>query len=375
MSTPAHSAIRRIAVLAALLAFALSGCSLPGELTGALGEKQLSTLLPGAAQKKTHEELYDQLLEGLQARSAEITDLGDDAEAVKTAARAVWSDHPELYWYANSGVATTSTLGEVVTDVTFTPDYAYTAAACAEYDAALAAVCTTIREELGEASDYEKVKGVYEYVIAHVDYSGDIDDQDIVASLVQGAGVCGAYARAVQYLLQQLDVACLYVRGETDRGSHAWNAVQIGGEWYHVDATWGDPSYIGEPADYGVSYAYLGLTDEQILRTRTMSEEQSIPACTQTEWNYYRVEGMLLEQYDYSAYAALYTAQLQEGQRSVSVMFGSEAAFLAAQEDLLTGGRLLQVQRDAQANAGVAEANGLHYICDADLYILTVLPE
>lgn len=373
--------MKRLGTLAALLAVSLclTGCGLPERAAEAARREpeEEHARRPAAvqAEEKTEEELYELLLGGLTARDAEITGLGCDAGLVRTAARSVWSEHPELFWYAGSGTATTTTLAGAVTDVSFTPDYAYSETEIASIQAALDAVRTAVCEELGEGSDYEKTRGVYEYVIEHVDYSGRIDDQDAAAALVRGEGVCGAYARAVQYLLGALGVDCLYVRGGTDRGSHAWNLVRIGGDWYHVDATWGDPSYTGGDAGFGVSYAYLCLTDEQILRSRTVEPDQALPACTATDWNYYRVSGLYLDEYDYDAYAALYCAQLGAGAGEVSVMFGSAEAWRMAKKDLLDNQRLLTVQSGAQSSLGLSIAENLHYTCDDTLYILTVMPE
>jgi hypothetical protein len=310
----------------------------------------------------------------LQAHEDSIDDLGTDSGAVLTTSRAVWSDHPELFWYANSGTATTTTYGDTVVSVAFAPDYSYTIEECSSIQAELDAVCAQLHAELDGAGDYAIVKRIYEYVIETVEYSDNILDQDIVAALVTHQGVCGAYARAVQYLLQSFDIPCYYVRGETERGSHAWNLARIDGEWYHVDATWGDPSYGETDANYGVSYNYLCLTDEQVLRTRTIDDGQNLPACTATAWNYFRVSGNYLEEYSYEAYAALYAAALVSGTSTFSVMFGSAEAFQAALDDLIGNSRLFDAQFSAQSGAGLPMTTSLHYSCDNDLYILTVLP-
>lgn len=54
--------------------------------------------------------------------------------------------------------------------------------------------------------------------------------------------VCEGYAKAFKYLCDRAGVNCAIVRGDADRGdgvriSHAWNSVEIDGEWYLVDST------------------------------------------------------------------------------------------------------------------------------------------
>ena len=60
--------------------------------------------------------------------------------------------------------------------------------------------------------------------------------------------VCGGYAQAFQYLLQQAGIEAAYVSGYADsesgtlseQGSHAWNLVKLDDEWYEVDCCWDD---------------------------------------------------------------------------------------------------------------------------------------
>ena len=326
------------------------------------------------AAERTRGEIEQRLLDGLRSRDETISDLGRSAEAVGQAVRSVWLDHPELFWFTGGGTTRTATLGGTVTGVSFEPEYAYSEPEIAQLERELDAVYEAIGLRLGGKSDYEKVRGVYEYVIETVDYSGDAGEQDIVPALLRGSGVCAAYARAVQALLLRLDVPCRYVTGTARGESHAWNLVCIEGSWYHVDATWGDPSYSGEAAEFGVSYAYLCLTDEQILRTRTVEDGQELPACTDETWNYYRVSGLYLEKYSYDGYSAVYTAALAGGSSAVSVMFGSREAYRAALAELISCGGLLQAQQDAEAALGLTPASEMHYVCDDELWILTVLP-
>ncbi len=64
-------------------------------------------------------------------------------------------------------------------------------------------------------------------------------------ALVTHEGVCEAYARAMQVILTRLGIPCVLIHGLQTSGDaaemHMWNAVQIGGAWYAVDATWDDP--------------------------------------------------------------------------------------------------------------------------------------
>ena len=62
--------------------------------------------------------------------------------------------------------------------------------------------------------------------------------------LVTHEGVCEAYARSLQLVLNKLGIPCVPIHGTQTSGTpedHMWNAVKIGSDWYAVDATWDDP--------------------------------------------------------------------------------------------------------------------------------------
>lgn len=61
--------------------------------------------------------------------------------------------------------------------------------------------------------------------------------------LVDHTAVCGGYAKAYAYLMQQCSIPCYYVRVDTEQRNHAWNLIQLDGEWYFVDVTADDPSW------------------------------------------------------------------------------------------------------------------------------------
>ena len=110
-------------------------------------------------------------------------------------------------------------------------------------DAAIAS-CVT-----GGMSNYEIAKALHDYLATHNEYdmrlySGNLPalSRTSYGALVNRTSVCSGYALAYQHLMEDAGIPCEYVTGMTTRGSHAWNIVQIGGEWYHVDVTWDDPT-------------------------------------------------------------------------------------------------------------------------------------
>ena len=100
---------------------------------------------------------------------------------------------------------------------------------------------------------YEDVKMVHDYLVDTINYESSLSKENIYniyGALVNRECVCEGYARAFKYLLDELKIPCVMVigtgtnsQGETE--NHAWNYVQLNGNWYAVDSTWDDPVIIG----------------------------------------------------------------------------------------------------------------------------------
>lgn len=118
-------------------------------------------------------------------------------------------------------------------------------------------------------SDMEKVVFINDYIASHCAYdeaalqnSPAPHTYDAYGALVNGRAVCQGYAEAFQDLMNRLDVPCEMVTSKTL--NHAWNMVQIGNHWYHVDVTWNDPvsDLIGRARHYYLLKSTSWFQDE-----------------------------------------------------------------------------------------------------------------
>ena len=241
----------------------------------------------------------------------------------------VLNDHPELF-YVEGYSYTKYTRGEKITSIVFSGSYTM------DYDTALVrkAEIEAAEEEIlggigGDASDYDKIKYVYETLIRNTDYRlGAPDNQNIYSVFVNHASVCQGYAKATQYLLNKLGIECSLVLGTVDTGEgHAWNLVKADGEYYYVDTTWGDASYqisgstegLAEYAMPEINYDYLCVTTAELLRTHTLGGQVPMPQCTATENNYYVREGALFTEYDREQMGELFQKSLEQGKKDVTI--------------------------------------------------------
>ena len=177
----------------------------------------------------------------------------EDGEALITA---IWEDA-----YAHTGVPTEGDyLGnawyEVVYDVssetvdgvtryvfTYIPSYFTTSEQEGEVDAAVAALLAEL--SLDGKTDYEKVRGAYNWVCDNVDYDyGNLEDSTYLlkhsayAALIDRKAVCQGYAVLLYRLLLELGVDCRVISGYSGDERHAWNIIGLDGAYYNADPTW-----------------------------------------------------------------------------------------------------------------------------------------
>lgn len=92
-------------------------------------------------------------------------------------------------------------------------------------------------------SDYEKVKGVYDYICANITYDHTNPDtyklkHTAYAAIIDKTAVCQGYALLFYRMMLEMGVDCRLVAGIGNGGAHGWNIVKLDGVYYNVDSTW-----------------------------------------------------------------------------------------------------------------------------------------
>ena len=290
--------------------------------------------------------VYRELLKGIRAREKEFYLTISDDDSIDRSYHAVLKDHPEIFWVHNREKIYKTTYSDSDYCV-FTPGYTYTDGEIDEIQTAMEQSFQEVRALIPEdAGDYEKVRIVYTYVIDHTQYQTGEDDQSIAGVFWKKSAVCAGYAGAVQYLLERLDIPCIYVDGST-KGStegHAWDIVKIGQEYYYVDATNGDqPDFLnGDAAQLEehktTIYDYLCPFPEEYEKTYTPSEELTVPACTAKDLDFYVLNQGYFEDYSWQDIYDYCKMRMDNGAAVVRFKFGSQEAFSEACQELLDDG-------------------------------------
>ena len=290
--------------------------------------------------------VYRELLKGIRAREKEFYLTISDDDSIDRSYHAVLKDHPEIFWAHNREKIYKTTYSDSDYCV-FTPGYTYTDGEIDEIQTAMEQSFQEVRALIPEdAGDYEKVRIVYTYVIDHTQYQTGEDDQSIAGVFWKKSAVCAGYAGAVQYLLERLDIPCIYVDGST-KGStegHAWDIVKIGQEYYYVDATNGDqPDFLnGDAAQLEehktILYDYLCPFPEEYEKTYSPSEELTVPACTAKDLDFYVLNQGYFEDYSWQDIYDYCKMRLDNGAAVVRFKFGGQEAFSEACQELLDDG-------------------------------------
>lgn len=290
--------------------------------------------------------VYRELLKGIRAREKEFYLTISDDDSIDRSYHAVLKDHPEIFWVHNREKIYKTTYSDSDYCV-FTPGYTYTDSEIDEIQTAMEQSFQEVRALIPEdAGDYEKVRIVYTYVIDHTQYQTGEDDQSIAGVFWKKSAVCAGYAGAVQYLLERMDIPCIYVDGST-KGStegHAWDIVKIGQEYYYVDATNGDqPDFLnGDAAQLEehktIIYDYLCPFPEEYEKTYTPSEELTVPACTAKNLDFYVLNQGYFEDYSWQDIYDYCKMRMDNGAAVVRFKFGSQEAFSEACRELLDDG-------------------------------------
>ena len=197
------------------------------------------------------------------------------ASDVKTAFEAVIGDHPELFWMETGYSSKYLANGQCVEiDLKYNSTANDLENAKQKFNAA---VQNLVSGATALDSDYEKEKYVHDALAAAVTYDLTVDmNQSAYSALVNGKSVCAGYARAYQYLLQQLGIPCYYCTGYSG-GDHAWNIVKLDDGYYNVDVTWDDADTI--------RYDYFNKTDADFATTHVRQNlSVYLPACNGTAY-------------------------------------------------------------------------------------------
>lgn len=282
--------------------------------------------------------VYRELLQGVQGmEECVLLHAGRDDRPAKVYEYLLY-DRPELFWCDGSS---RMTVYDSYTE--FYPGYTCTAEIREQRQTEIdsAAEACVGGADAG-ASEYDRIKYVFEYIVNTVDYDENApDNQNIYSALVGKSSVCAGYSRAAQYLLGKLGIETIYVVGSVeDQGAHAWNIVSCDGKYYQMDVTFADPVFYsaesGEKLPENViNYDFLCCTDKEIAADHVQSTEVSYPVCDQDDLNYYRINGMYYDSFDPQILLSAMNSSIYAGEEMFVCKFSGADVYAQARDSMI----------------------------------------
>ncbi|MCI8293654.1 MAG: hypothetical protein HFH53_09020 [Hespellia sp.] len=278
--------------------------------------------------------IYRELLWGLREGASDIFIHSGDAGLISETLDGVLADNPDLFWMDGSGEILSRENSSV-----YSPNYNCTAEERSRKQGEIDQAASECLGGLPDgASEYDRLKYIYDYIVNTTDYNTSAkDSQNIYSALVNRESVCAGYSKMLQYLLEKLGMECIYVMGTAgNQESHAWNIVKCEGSYYQVDVTWGDPVFMaaeGEeiPPELTIDYDYLCCTDEEIRRNHAPDTRYDYPACTAVDCNYYRRNGLYYEEYDEQVFWQAMNDSISKGESQTVFKFADAGLYRQAE--------------------------------------------
>lgn len=316
-----------------------------------------------------------------------------------TILKAVEADHPEYFWVnLRNSDCLYSHVGRRPAVMRYRFQYllpeekvrAYQSLIATENDKILAGINP-------DFSEYEVVKYLHDTILDRVSYDDSAYEDkrshfcnkgqytvpeeyhsafSILGFYTRDTFVCAGYAKLFQYLLSKVGVWSTYVTGRSRDEGHAWNIVQLDGEYYQFDLTWDDPSTEkGEP-DL-MQYDYFGVSTEEISRDHTIETEilkSPYPECTAGKYNYHRYNGLYFEKYDYAQFYRAIEKAVSEKQANVPFRFATAEIGKECLDILFENERIFDLFADLPYSPPYSslDRHRVSHTYNEDQYILTV---
>ena len=198
-------------------------------------------------------------------------------------------DCPELFYVTGFSCR----VHPAAATVEFLPQYLFDKGKIRGHQRALAARIDRLCRPVLDKGEAEKEQYVHDFICRNVRYDKlkKPYSHEILGPLGQGVGVCEGIAKSVKALCDRLGLWCIVALAENNpekgiKYRHAWNVVRLGGQYYHLDATF-DNSLGGDGL---VRYDYFNLDDRRLFRDHE-ALVYPVPPCADGNRFYYKEAG------------------------------------------------------------------------------------
>lgn len=306
--------------------------------------------------------VYEQIYGGVvnQEKKIKVEEMSEDD--IYEIAELVSYDHPELYYYAANCFYNGKEKSQLVVA------YLEVDMSKKEINNALEQTLKDVYTRMPDgASDYDKTRIVYEYMIERCNYDETAkNNQNILSSLVGNQTVCAGYAKGIQFILNEMGIPCSYIVGKEvgseseEDTSHAWNMVELDNDYYYLDATWGD---VIENIPH-TCYGYYMMSQAEMLQLYVPDKDTK---ATLNNNNYFIQKGIYLDEYNESIISNNILQSYHEGQNVVEIKCAPEV-YETLEYQLVQNGRIYEIM-----NANGLYFDQLHYVASPEIHLIEII--
>ncbi len=297
-----------------------------------------------AIQQQDYESIYNCLRaygDKVRINASSVEELGKIADAVIF-------DNPEIFYMANC------MLSQNGNNYYFVPQYLFDVDEIESYSQQLNNLASIITSQLTSMDEYDQMVYLFEYVVNNNDYVANSSyNQTVISSMIYKETVCAGYAMMYQYLCDYLGINAGSMVGMSkevegrDSEYHQWNVVEYQGDFYYIDATWGDQ-------EEGIAYGYCMFDSETM--TDLYTPNINYPYTSDQSNTYFQKNNLYL---DYYSLSQIENIIRNDNDNDFEVQF-SERAYSVAKTKLITSQEIFR----ALENTGHLTRNVLYVFND-----------
>lgn len=218
--------------------------------------------------------------------------------------RGIYTQHPEFF-YLNGSINVSysvSGLDGGLETMTVKPEYWPEMAelSSAELDVKIGQINTqveiiadSVRQQT--SVPWQQLQLIHDSLIQSIAYDLTLDqaNNQAYSALIEKSTMCQGYAQSFQMIGQRLGFEIVMAMGDAAGIGHAWDIVNLNGQYYHIDATFDDPTPDGGAAA-PVQHIHFLRSDKMMRETHQWIADD-FPACPEDGALYYREQDLIAD--------------------------------------------------------------------------------
>ena len=211
-------------------------------------------------EQQVYDELYCGWMNGSERMTCKCS--LQSARSMTHIISAVLLDNPEIFYVSTENVR----LMHLGNKLIICTKYSYADNECLKITKQIQKISGSIKSKYNNFSVIDRFRAIHNSIIHNIKYQQDDiknEDHTIVGGLINHFAVCDGFSSVLKLFCDILDIPCVIVNGKAtselqiQNDNHAWNMVNINGEWIHCDITWDSLSSL----DKTYSFAYSFVND------------------------------------------------------------------------------------------------------------------